>query len=166
MLFGEVHHYGLLLHLGCATYLITWQIFCLLRFPPFYMSFFIALAQTILKKSDLRGHPYLLLNEFDDRIISYGPLFFSSMGHFRVHLSPNFKARLSAKSLLWKSVFIHIEIRTNYHNKNSHFRLALKERRRGTRKWPIYGPRAKHEAHELKWKKRCCNLQWRPRKRG
>ena len=59
------------------------------------------------------------------------------IGHFRFHLSLHFKARLGAKSLLWKSVFIHIEIRTNYHNKNFALRLALKERPRGTRKWPI-----------------------------
>ena len=49
----------------------------------------------------------------------------------------HFKARLSAKSLLWKSVFIHIEIGTNYHNKNFALRLALKERLSRTRKWPI-----------------------------
>mgnify|MGYP006896104768 CR=1 FL=1 len=61
----------------------------------------------------------------------------SLIGHFRVHLSLHFKARLSAKSLLWKSVFIHIEIGTNYHNKSFALRLALKERLRGTRKWPI-----------------------------
>ena len=56
---------------------------------------------------------------------------------FRVHLSLRFKARLSAKSLLWKSVFIHIEITTNYHNKNFALRVALKDRLRETRKWPI-----------------------------
>ena len=60
-----------------------------------------------------------------------------AIGHFRVHLSLHFKARVSAKSLLWKSVFIHIEIRTNYDNKKFALRLALKERLRGTRKWPI-----------------------------
>ena len=49
------------------------------------------------------------------------------IGHFRVHLILHFKARLSAKSLSWKSVFIHIEIRTNYHNKSFALRLALKE---------------------------------------
>ena len=49
----------------------------------------------------------------------------------------DFKAKLSAKSLLWKSVFIHIETGTNYHNKNFALRLALKERLKGTRKWPI-----------------------------
>ena len=60
-----------------------------------------------------------------------------TIGHYRVNLSLHFKARLSAKSLLWKSVFIHIEIRTNYHNKNLALRLALKDRLRRTRKWPI-----------------------------
>ena len=59
------------------------------------------------------------------------------IGHFRVLLGLHFKARLSAKSLLRKSVFIHIEIGTNYHNKHFALRLALKERLSGTRKWPI-----------------------------
>ena len=61
------------------------------------------------------------------------------IGHFLVHLSLRFKARLSAKSLLRKSIFIHIESGTNYHNKNFALRLALKERlsSRGTCKWPI-----------------------------
>ena len=59
------------------------------------------------------------------------------IGHFRVHLRLHFKARLSAKSLLLKSVFIHIEIGTNYQNKNFSLRLALKERLGRTRKWPI-----------------------------
>ena len=35
-----------------------------------------------------------------------------TIGHFRVHLSLHFKARLGAKSLSWKSVFILIEIGT------------------------------------------------------
>ena len=61
----------------------------------------------------------------------------NKIGHFRVHISLHFEARLSAKSLLWKSVFIHIEIGTNYHDKNFALRLALKERLKGTRKWPI-----------------------------
>ena len=59
------------------------------------------------------------------------------IGLFRVHLNLHFKSRLSAKSLLWKSAFIHIEIGTNYHNKNFALRLAFKERLKGTRKWPI-----------------------------
>ena len=62
-----------------------------------------------------------------------------TIGHFRVRLSLHFKASLSAKSLLWKSVFIHIVIGTNYHNKSFALRLALRERLRRTRKWPIQG---------------------------
>ena len=50
-----------------------------------------------------------------------------AIGHFRVHLGLHFEARLSAKSLLRKSVLIHIEIGTNYHNKNFALRLAFKE---------------------------------------
>ena len=36
-----------------------------------------------------------------------------------------------------ESVFIHIETGTNYNNKILALRLALKERLRGTPKWPI-----------------------------
>ena len=53
------------------------------------------------------------------------------IGPFRVHLSLPFKARLSARSLVWKSVFIHIEIESNYQNKNLALWLALKERLTG-----------------------------------
>ena len=44
---------------------------------------------------------------------------------------------LSAKSLLLKSVFILIEIGTNYCNKDFALRLALKKRLKGTWKWPV-----------------------------
>ena len=57
--------------------------------------------------------------------------------HFGVHLSLHFKVKLSVKSLLWNSVFCHIQIGTNYHNKSFALRLALKERLRRTRKWSI-----------------------------
>ena len=56
----------------------------------------------------------------------------TAIGHFRVLFSLYFKASLCAKFLL--SVFIHIDIRTNYRNKNFAFRLALKEKLRGTQK--------------------------------
>ena len=39
-----------------------------------------------------------------------------------------FKASLSAKFFLCKYIFIHMESRTNYHNKNFALRLALKRR--------------------------------------
>ena len=51
---------------------------------------------------------------------------FNIIGPFRVHLSLHFKARLSETSLLWKSVFIHIETGTNYHNKISLLDLLWK----------------------------------------
>ena len=41
------------------------------------------------------------------------------------------------KSLLPRSVFIHIEIGTNYHDKKFALRLALNETLRETRKWPV-----------------------------
>ena len=59
------------------------------------------------------------------------------IAHFRVSLGLSFKTSLSAKSLLWKSVFIHIETTTNYHYKNFALRLAFKERPTGNRKWSI-----------------------------
>ena len=40
------------------------------------------------------------------------------IGYFRVHFSLYFEARLRTTSLLWISVFIHIEIGTNNHNKS------------------------------------------------
>ena len=61
-----------------------------------------------------------------------------SLDHFWVHLSLSFKASLSAKSLLWLSVWIHIEIRPNYRSKNFTLKLPLKERLRRTLKWPTY----------------------------
>lgn len=64
--------------------------------------------------------------------------------HFWDHFSLYVKASPSAKSLLWISVAIHIEIRTHYHNKNVALRLALKERLRGTRKWSIAKTRTGH----------------------
>ena len=45
------------------------------------------------------------------------------------------RARLSSKSLLWKSVFNHIEIRTIYRDNNFALRLALIKRLTWTQKW-------------------------------
>ena len=67
-----------------------------------------------------------------------GSTVITAIGHFRISLSLYFKASLRAKSLLWMTVFIHIEIRTNYHNKNFASTLALKEILRGTRKLFFY----------------------------
>ena len=48
--------------------------------------------------------------------------------HFRVHISFHFEASLLAKSWLWVSLFIHIEIRPNCHNRHFALRFALKKR--------------------------------------
>ena len=56
-----------------------------------------------------------------------------SVGHSRVHSSLHFKASLCEVSVTNISIFIHIEIKTNYHNKNFVLRLASKERLRETR---------------------------------
>ena len=61
----------------------------------------------------------------------------NQIGHLWVHFSLFLKASLLVKSLLWISVFIHIEIRTNYRSKNFTRRITLKERLSGTRKWAI-----------------------------
>ena len=49
------------------------------------------------------------------------------IGHFWVQFSPYFKASLREKSLIWISVFVHFETRTNCHNKNFPGRLFEKD---------------------------------------
>ena len=72
----------------------------------------------------------------DAAVLTRLPLLEKSSGA-NVPLSLSFKASLSAKFLFWISAFVHIEIWTNYHDKNFAFRLALKERLMGTRKWSV-----------------------------
>ena len=48
------------------------------------------------------------------------------MRDFRISLSPSFKANLRARSLLGISVFIHVEIRNNYHKKGSSLKVDKK----------------------------------------
>lgn len=68
-------------------------------------------------------------------LLSY---FLTLIGQFRIHFNLYCKAGLCVKSLLRISVFIHIEIRTNYRNNFSHLaRLTLKERPQGTPKWSL-----------------------------
>ena len=50
---------------------------------------------------------------------------------------PPFQSEAKCEVFVMKISFIHIEIGSNYHNKNFALRLALKERLRRTRKWPI-----------------------------
>ena len=62
------------------------------------------------------------------------------IGHFRVPLSLCFKARLSVKPFLWKWLWFawnETAHRTNFRKKGSALRLILKQRHKGTRKWPI-----------------------------
>ena len=54
-----------------------------------------------------------------------------------VSADPASQSRLRAQSLIRISIFIHTEIRNNYHDKNFALKLALKERLSGTRKWSI-----------------------------
>ena len=57
------------------------------------------------------------------------------LGQFRVYPSLCFKARLSAKQVIWKRVFILMKMR-HYHKKVA-LGLVLKVTVFGTRKWPI-----------------------------
>ena len=75
--------------------------------------------------------------ELKSRVTSTVNLTFFNLSYSFENLFDIWLNRLSAKSLLWKSLFIYIEIGTNCHNKNFALRLALKERLRGTRKWLI-----------------------------
>ena len=50
---------------------------------------------------------------------------------------PPFQSEARCEVFVMKISFIHIEIRTNYHNKNFALRLALKDRLMGARKWPL-----------------------------
>ena len=54
------------------------------------------------------------------------------IGHFLVHLSNPFQSEAKCKIFVIKTIYIHIEIGTNYHNKNYALGLALKERLRET----------------------------------
>ena len=60
-----------------------------------------------------------------------------TIGHFRVPLCLCFKASLSAKN----DFYFHEKEtarRTHFHMKGFALRLALKQRQKRTRKWPIY----------------------------
>ena len=50
---------------------------------------------------------------------------------------PPFQSKAKCEVFVMKISFSHVEIGTNYHNKHFALKLALKERLRGTRKWPI-----------------------------
>ena len=59
-----------------------------------------------------------------------------SIGHIPVHLSLHFRARLSAKSLLWNQFSFILKLELIIITKVSHLD-SLWKRLRGTRKWPL-----------------------------
>ena len=56
---------------------------------------------------------------------------------FPSHPQPLFQGESMREVFAMNIIFIHTEIRSNYHKKNFALRLALKERLTGTRKWFI-----------------------------
>ena len=62
------------------------------------------------------------------------------IGHFRVLLCLCFKTSGSAKPFFWKWAFMQFHFHANqsrFHKNSFALRLALKQRHKGTRKWPI-----------------------------
>ena len=60
-----------------------------------------------------------------------------TIGHFRITFGLFFKASPGAHPFIWKLVFIHMQMRTNFHMKRWAPGLALKTRPKVIRKWPI-----------------------------
>ena len=59
------------------------------------------------------------------------------IGHFRITFGLFFKASPGAHPFIWKLVFIHLQMKTNFHMKSWAPGLALKKKPRVIRKWPI-----------------------------
>ena len=79
-----------------------------------------------------------------------------SMGHLQVLISLYFKASLHAKSLLWISVFVQIEIGTNYHNttishSDSPWKRGWGELGNGLLSWVFLGILHVECFHESSW---------------
>ena len=64
-------------------------------------------------------------------------LFTMQIDHFRITFGLFFKASLGAHPFIWKLVFIHMQMKTNFHMKRWAPGLALKKRPKVIRKWPI-----------------------------
>ena len=62
----------------------------------------------------------------------------STIGHFRITVSLFFKASPGAHPFIWKLVFIHMQMKTNFHMKRWAPGLALKKRPEIIRKWPFF----------------------------
>ena len=67
-----------------------------------------------------------------------------TIGHFRVLLCFCFKTSLSARPFIWKWVpacnLIFMQIEVIFTLNSFALRLPLKQRHKGTRKWPVDGP--------------------------
>ena len=73
--------------------------------------------------------------------------------HFRITFGLFFKASLGANPFIWKLVFIHMQMKTNFHMKRWAPGLALKKRPKVIRKWPILATRThKHITHQTQQK--------------
>ena len=61
------------------------------------------------------------------------------IGHFQVLLCLRFKTSLSAKPFIWKWALhaVSFSCISHFHKNGFALRLALKQRHKGTRKWPI-----------------------------
>ena len=59
------------------------------------------------------------------------------IGHFRLTFGLFFKASPGAHPFIWKLVFIHMQMKTNFHMKRWAPGLALKKGPKVIRKWPI-----------------------------
>ena len=61
----------------------------------------------------------------------------NQIDHFRITFGLFFKASLGAHRFIWKLVFIHMQMKTNFHMKRWAPGIALKKRPKVIRKWPI-----------------------------
>ena len=64
------------------------------------------------------------------------------MGHFQFLMCLCFKTSLSANPFIWKRLYMQFHFHANqshFHKNGLALRLALKQRHKGTRKWPILG---------------------------
>ena len=59
------------------------------------------------------------------------------IGHFLIIFGFFFKASPGAHTFIWKLVFTHMQLKTNFHMKEWAPGLALKKRPLVIRKWPI-----------------------------
>ena len=76
----------------------------------------------------------LIINKFPLYHLKYE---WKPIDHFRVALNLIIKARLSAKFLLWKSVFMHMQTKLLFHFESFSLSLVFIMRFAATQNWPI-----------------------------